>query len=279
MENTTKQTEQTQNAYISGDTTFHGLVLRDPSRNEFDKGSSIYCYLIEEGAYCWIFLNQVDHAKSKLKSPWNGLRLDKIWVTNYALRNIEYKRSWCPELYFSHYISYHQLEKSLLRRKLTKFIEYEKSQRKQSVKPKTFTLKNIKTFFGMPKIKSTDFCLSCRVDLLDKKKLICETCREFLGEDIRLSGVNTNAKYLPQGLMKDPLEIRFEDIGIKYKNRRYKWFESYKKGKVVKSKAKNSGPASKMKIIEDKVHEKSKTKKKTRKSKTRSKNKSKVKVI
>jgi len=269
--------EQTQNTYNTSKTSFLGLVLRDPSLTKFDNGSSIYCYLIEEGAYAWIYLNQCDYSPTNFKSPYNGKPLHKIWISNYMLKRIQYKRSWCPEFFFPEYISYFQLQKKLLRRRLTKYLEQEKLEKKLASKPKTFTLKNILIFFGAPKIKNSDTCLGCRIDLLDndKKKLVCDSCREFIEEDIKLSGVNSHAKYLPQGLMKDPLEIRFEDIGIKYKNRRYKWFESYKKGKVVKSKTKGSNPGIKVKIIDNSIPEKSKTKKKTRKTKK----KSKVKVI
>ena len=52
-----------------------------------------------------------------------------------------------------------------------------------------------------------------------ENEIVCEDCKEIINDQ----KVLPFTKFLPQGLLLDPLEIRFETTGIKYKNRRIKW--------------------------------------------------------
>lgn len=234
MENTEKTKKPVEEI---GKQKFLGLVLRDDSRRRHGKGTHIYCYLIEEGAYCFITDWQCDYDLSESISPYNGKMVHDITISNHALQNMRYRRSWCPELYFPKYISYYQLHKQLLRKRLSRYLEIHKLNEKYNPKKLSFTLKNMKRFLGVPNIKTSDQCLCCGNNLVDIKKLVCDVCSESLVEEVELSGVSDYAKYLPKGLITDPLEIRFEDIGIKYKNRRYKWFEKYSKKNVIITKS------------------------------------------
>lgn len=203
--------------------TFLALLLYDPEIHHYrQQGKSCLFFFVEREAYIWLPISQHSYKRTPERSPYNKAPLVAVLIDTWFMDKLTFKPKPCPEYVFDKPLSFYHLERRTLRSGLLHFLRREKKVAKIE---KRFTMKNLKLFLGVStKVKTTDFCLSCNGILPDPATIVCTLCRDFLEDEVKTSSLSDYTRYLPKGLLRDPLEIRFESTGIKYKNRRTKYY-------------------------------------------------------
>lgn len=134
-----------------------------------------------------------------------------------------------PEFFFDTNLHLKRLRRRTLRSKLLEMIR----QRRQDLeegRPLALSPKAILQTLGLTGVQDSSYCVACRGDLRLADNIICQDCVSILEHLHNPTESQVNVlKFLPAGLPQDPLEIRFEDIGVKCHRRRYKWHSKKKK--------------------------------------------------